>query len=278
MNWNKFVKNNKILPIEEAVASLFSVEYTYGFGVYENIRVKENFPYFMDDHVERLFYSAKQIGLEHQFTKENIRKVINELIAELSKKEKITLNLKILLIGAKEPKDAELYILPLSPFFSDKKTYNEGANLITKIYERWLPQAKTLNMLPSYIYYSEARKKGCYDILFLDNAKRILEGSRTNFFLIKGNEITTAPEALVLSGVMRKHVIKVAKQNGFTVTERTVPVSELKKYDCAFLTSTSSKILPIRKIDEFEFKEIPIGLKNLMKFFDEYLGSQVRQK
>ncbi|VVC03872.1 Amino-transferase class IV [Candidatus Bilamarchaeum dharawalense] len=271
MELKYFLKNNEICPISEAVISLFNIEHSYGFGVYENVRVKNSIPFFINDHVERLFKSAEAIGLEHQFTEDGIIKCTKQLIEKLEIK---TLNLKMLLIGAKERKDSCLYVLPLSPHFPDEKFYRDGVKTITKKYERWLPQAKTLNMLPSYIYYSEAKKNNCYDVLFLDKDDCIIEGSRTNFFAMTGKTIITAPEERVLSGVTRKHVITVAKKNGYDVQEKTIAINDLKKYQSVFLTSTSSKIMPVRMIDKMEFAGPTKELKELIKNFDEYLKSQ----
>jgi Branched-chain amino acid aminotransferase/4-amino-4-deoxychorismate lyase len=64
MSFDFFSRNGKILPISEAVVPLASVEYSYGFGVYESIRVKNKNPIFLSDHLARLMDSAKIIGLE----------------------------------------------------------------------------------------------------------------------------------------------------------------------------------------------------------------------
>lgn len=268
MTFDYFVKNGEVLPVSQAVISLFSIEYSYGFGVYENVRVRNGIPYFLEDHAERLFKSAIGIGLDHPFTKVDISRHVQALLEKLA--EKTAINIKILLIGARK-KDATMYILPLAPRFPDKKIYKEGVKTITKIYERWLPQAKTLNMLPSYVYYSQAHEEGCYDVLFVDNKGKIAEGSRTNFFAITGNEITMPPDKNTLSGVTKKYVLMLAKKNGFVVREMEIALMEMKRYDCAFLTSTSGKIIPIKQIDDLKFASVPPELRKLMKLFDDYL-------
>ena len=180
---------------------------------------------------------------------------------------------------------------------------------MTILHERFLPTAKTLNMLPSYYYYTRGQAKGYYDVLFCDADGNILEGSRTNFFTIKNRTLYTAPVGKVLEGVTKKYVIHVAQQNGFEVQEQNIPLKNLGEFDGAFLTSTSSKIVPLRQIDVgetspypllcqgeeaavipsrlgrpkalrgggengkrgFEFTTITPALKELMKLFDEFL-------
>lgn len=264
-----FSKNGKILPVGEATVSVFNLNYSYGFGVYENVRVKAGQALFLTDHLNRLFNSAKIIGLPHEFNEKIISQWISDLLKKLG--SDTTCNFKILLTGGNGATDASLYILPLTPLFPDKKLYTIGANVCTVNHERWNPGAKTLNMLPSYLAYREAKTKNCYDALFVDEQNCIREGTRTNFFTIKDKIIFTPPENKILAGVTRAKVLEVAAKNGYTTKEEDIKIGDLAIYDGAFITSTSSKIVPLKKIDEFEYKEIPKELKKLMKLFDVYL-------
>lgn len=247
-----------------------SIPYAYGFGVYETIRVKNNNILFLSDHILRLKRSAKIIKLEHPFLEKKIEKYAIDFVHKLKSE---TFNLKILLIGASEKKDATLYIMASSPLFVDKKLYQNGVQTITIAQERMYPQAKTLNMLGSYLAYKEAKEKGCYDALLVNKKGNITEGTRTNFFTIKGNTIYSPFEKNILLGVMRKHVLDIAKLSGWKVEEKNIPLESLALYDGAFLTSTSIKILPIKKIDNFEYKEIPNSLKKLLLIFDTYINA-----
>ena len=180
-------------------------------------------------------------------------------------------NLKILLIGARDPKDTLLNIIPLAPRFPIRKWYKQGIVTVTDNFERPFPQGKTLSMIKSYLAYKKAQSNNAYDTLAIDRDGFIREGSRTNFFAIKGRTIFKAPDTKVLDGVTQRIVLKVAKDNNFKIEEADIQKQDLKNYDGAFLTSTSSKILPIKKIDEFEFTEISEQIKELIKLFDAYL-------
>ncbi|MBI2610777.1 aminotransferase class IV [Candidatus Kaiserbacteria bacterium] len=267
MDFKYFSKNGKILPIEEAVVPLSSIEYQYGFGVYENVRVNDGIPYFLKDHVERLMESARIIGIKHRFDDAFIKKSVADLI---KKNGAETYNLKILLIGGKEP---VLYILSLNPLFPDKKFYKEGADFITCEYERPFPHAKTLNMLQSYLAYKSAKEAGCYDALLINSKGCITEGTRCNFFCIKGQTLISPPEEEILLGVMRKAVLKVAKENGFLLEEHEVRFSDAIESDGAFITSTSSKIIPVRSIDKHSLPPPPDSLRALMRDFDKFLAT-----
>ena len=261
------IHNGKLIKSDKAKISVDNIEFTYGFGVYENLKVRNGKVYFLVEHVERLFHSASQIGLAHDFTRENIE----EWILQLVKKNKIDAsNIKMLLIGGKKP---DLYITVLTPKFLDKKFYKQGVKVITKEYERYLPQVKSLNMLPSYLIFSEAKKQDAFDALLIDKNNNIVEGTRSNFFVIKDKTLYTTPVESVLDGVTRRTVIDCAKKNSYSVIEQYIALEEVFNYDGAFLTNTSGKIVPIRQVDDKSFDEVCVDLKNLIKLYSDYLDS-----
>lgn len=256
--------------MSEAVIPLENIAYQYGFGVYETLKVRGGVLYFAKQHIERLLQSAKIIGLKHVFTSLKIKSYIQEVV---QKNNIESCNIKMLLIGGKEAADALILVLPLAPLFPDRKLYSHGATVETVQYERYLPNAKTLNMLRSYMYYTKAIEREHYDALFLDDKNNILEGTRTNFFAIKGSTLITPPKEKILEGVTRQTVIAVAKKNGFTVLEKIIPFGSLGNFNGAFLTSTSTKIIPLVQIGDFKFANIPPKLKELMRIYDKFLDT-----
>ena len=252
--------------MQDAVVSLNNIAYAYGYGVYETIRVNKGIPYFLDHHADRLLRSAEVIGLGHRFIKSGIMNAVRSLLAFI---EGDTYNLKVLLIGGDTVADSTLYIVPLAPFFPERKVHKEGVSLITTQYERMFPDAKTLNMLGSYLAYKKAKSSGCYDALLINRSREITEGTRTNFFCIKGMTLYSPPRNEILGGIMRKTVLHVALKNGFTLEEKKIPLTSVSEYDGCFLTSTSSQIMPISTIDS-QAVQIPEGLVKLMKVFKEF--------
>lgn len=272
MNFKYFSRNGKVLPTAEAVIPLSRIEYAYGFGVYESVRVANGVAYFLKDHIERLMESARIIGLEHSLSLDFVRQNVMELI---EKNAAQTCNVKILLIGPstslRAGGQATLDILCLNPLFPDKKLYRDGVQTVTYEYERPFPHAKTLNMLQSYLAYRKAKESSAYDALLINREGCITEGTRTNFFCIKDKTLFTPEEKGILLGVTRKAVLKVAAQNGYEVVQKEIRLADLRAYDGAFLTSTSSKILPVHSVDECVFGTQPAALKELMRAFDEFL-------
>ncbi|MDD5056067.1 MAG: aminotransferase class IV [Candidatus Peribacteraceae bacterium] len=274
MSFPLFSQNGEILPMEQATVPLSNIEYCYGFGVYENIRVVKGRPLFLPDHIERLFASCEAIGLRHPLSADHISTWISDLIGKV---ESEAFNLKLLLIGSPDGKNTVLSIIPLAPKFPDKKLYTKGATAITTHYERQFPQAKTLNMLGSYLAYRSAKDAGAYDALLIDRDGCITEGTRTNFLALCGQTIVCPPLKDILLGVTLKHIIAVAAEAGFTIVHEPIPVSGLSSIDGACITSTSAKIMPLNRIDDLTVP-IPDTLKRLMQLFDAFLKKEEDRK
>ena len=267
MDFKYFSQNGKILPIEQAVIPLSNIEYAYGFGVYENVRISNGVVYFLKDHMDRLLESAKIIGIIHPFDEKSIKNSIFDLIKDYKSE---TFNLKIFLIGGSTKEKAILNILCLNPLFPDRKLYQSGAEFITYNYERAFSHAKTLNMLESYLAYRKAKELGAYDALLINHDSFINEGTRTNFFCIKNKAVYTPFEKDILLGVMRKAMLKVALENKYSIVEKNIKLDDIKSFDGAFVTSTSSKIMPIKSINGIPLN-YPETLRELMRLLSEFL-------
>ena len=267
------IKNGKLLPLKEASIPIDDLAALYGFGVYESIRLKKNIPLFLDEHISRLLHSATILTLQHIFTK----KEIAEWITQLIKKNSIeTANIKIILLGGNEP---TLFAFLLAPKFVEKKEYREGVSVTLFEYERFLPQAKSLNMLPSYIGFTQAKQSGAFDALCIDRYGHIIEGTRSNFFTIKNSTLYTPPEKNILLGITRSHVITCAKKHGWSIEETDIPLNTVcETFDGAFLTNTSSKIVPLKAIGTQRFSTIPPQIHTLRKQFTEYQKQFLAEK
>ncbi len=260
--------NGTVVPLSEAKLDLSVIETQYNFGVYETVKVRNSIVYFLPQHINRLFHSASCTHLEHQFTEKQITKYISSFIKDLNES---SCNLKLLLYGSAKPENAIFYVLASAPKYPDRKWYKQGVSLVSAQYERWMPGAKTLNMLPSYYYYSQAKQNGHYDALLLDKENNILEGTRTNVYLLKGKTLYSAPKHTILEGVTLMSLEKIIKNTDFSITYEAIPFSEITSYDGMILTSTSSKILPVRQVDSIRYGKIEDSIIELEKLYDDAL-------
>lgn len=259
-----FSYNGTLKPLAEATVSIDDLEFTYGYGVYETLRFRNNILYHPELHAKRLLESARIIGITHDLDEKRIIKYVVELTASNNIPDA---NIKMLLLGGKE---CRIYIMMLAPLYPPSKLYSKGCKVITSKGERLFVKAKTLNMLMSYLAYTKAKENDAYDALLVDNEGNIREGTRTNFFFTDGNTIYTPPRSKVLDGVSQKIVIDIIKENNIQFKEKDINAEELNNYQGYFLTSTSSKIIPISCIDDKEFS-IPEIIRMLMKLYDKNL-------
>lgn len=270
MAFTHFSHNGTLRPIAEAVIPLSSVEYSYGFGVYETIRHAQGKTYFLAEHCNRLMESARIIGLAHTFDLYGIQTAITDLLAQNKPK---ACNIKVLLIGGATPANANLYIQCLNPLFANRAFYKDGVATITTSYVRPFPHAKTLNMLPSYLAYREAKQADAYDALLVNPKDELVEGTRTNLLALKDQVLTTPPSEHILLGVTRDKVLEVAQSHGYRVEERPILLAEAQAgtFDDIFLTSTSSKIMPVRSIDGHDLGAPSSNIQTLMRLFQQSL-------
>lgn len=268
MAFTHFSHNGSVRPIAQAVIPLSSVEYSYGFGVYETIRYAKGKTYFLAEHCNRLLESARIIGLEHTFELQFVQNAVTDLLAQ---NKPDACNIKVLLIGGATPSNANLYIQCLNPLFVKREFYKNGAATITQSYVRPFPHAKTLNMLPSYLAYREAKRAGAYDALLINQKDELIEGTRTNVLAFKNQTIVSPPSEHILLGVTRDKVLEVAQSHGYHIEERSLLLAEVQAgaFDDIFLTSTSTKIMPVRTIDGHDLGPPSSNIQTLMRLFQQ---------
>ncbi len=98
-----------------------------------------------------------------------------------------------------------------------------------------------------------AMANGYADALMLDYRGYVAEATGANVFFVKGKDITTPTPDCFLNGITRQTLIALAKENGFTVTERHIMPEELSQFDECFLTGTAAEVTPVSLIGEYKF-------------------------
>jgi len=269
-----FSLNGVLKPVTEATVPWDDLAFAYGFGVYETLKVRHGLVYFPEKHEDRLWHSARTLGLAHPFQPGDFCRFVGALVEANTIGDA---NLKAFLVGGHTAAEARLVLVALNPLFPDRKDYKRGATAITWKGERVYPQAKTLNMLVSYLAYREAQNRGAYDALLVNRAGEITEGTRTNFFVTDGTALATAPANQVLEGVTQLTVRQVIQDLGIKLVERPLALSELGQWQGAFLTSTSTKIMPLRQIDGTPLPLSPL-VDKLRLAYDDWLDDYSRSR
>lgn len=244
----KIVLNGELLEEKDAVISVTSKAFQYAYSIYEVIKVKEGKPVFFLDHYKRLTKSASLINLKLWFNKRELESWVDNIILE---NRLISCRLRILVVGLEK----KCFITP-EPLLEVKSEYYEKGVSCSLYYgERFLPNAKTSNLLMSYLALEKAKEEGFYEALFVNKDNLITEGTRSNFYALLDGRLYTADDSLVLDGITRLHVLKAAKKLGLEISYEAPKVGDIKYFDGVFLSSTSMLALPISTIGKEEMKK-----------------------
>ncbi len=239
------IKNGKLIRKEDANISVYNKSFFFDFVVYSNIKVVNGKMFVPELEIEKLFQSAKKIGIEHEFTKENLLEWMRILIKKNNIENALV---RLLLIGPDMDTETILFLFPVGLTFYPKKFYSKGVKVITFQGERLFPTAKTKNLLLNYIAYMEACENKALDALLIDRKGNVAEGTRTSFFAFKKDTLMCPPDEDVLEGVTRKIIIEIAPQI-MKIKKQKISLKEIKNYDFLILSGTTLGIMPISHVD-----------------------------
>lgn len=252
--------NDQYVKKEDAKISVYDHGFLYGDGVFEGIRVYSGNIFRMEEHMDRLYNSAKSILLTIPYTKEELTNIVVEGVA----KNKFT-DAYIRLVVSRgvgdlglDPnncKKAQVVVIiePLSIF--PKHLYETGLEIITVATRRnrpdvLSPKVKSLNYLNNVLVKIEARLANVSEALMLNDQGYVAEGSADNVFVIKGNKLYTPPTYVgALEGITRNAIMEIAIELGYDVKEEAFTRHDVYTADEVFLTGTAAEVIAVIKVD-----------------------------
>lgn len=215
--------------------------------IYEVIRVINGTPLFLKDHWLRFKSSLELAGLSYDFDLNMIERLMANLIS-VNNLEGV--NLRVELVPDNDMYDIVIFMTKTAIPTTEMLTQG----VVVKTYKGKRKDPKVKSEKESYKdILKTSNFKGIYELLFVDENNRILEGSRTNVFFVKKDKIYTAPTGSVLSGITRKYIFEICKKEFISITEKHISMKELEEVESVFLTGTSIGVLKVAKIDEMEF-------------------------
>lgn len=219
-----------------------------GRSVYEIIRVIDGVPLFMEDHLERLFTSMNEEGLKSSLTIKEIEKRVLLLVTSDYCLEG---NIRIVLHFPDPDRTVEPVFLAYftEHRYPEPEQYRNGVD--TALFEgrRDKPHTKIIDISFRNRIEKFIKETNVYEALLVDGKGYVTEGSKSNFFAVRGKRILTAPEEDVLPGITRKYVFSICKGAGISLSEEKIHRDHLQGMDAAFITGTSPKVLPVRSIN-----------------------------
>lgn len=243
----KILYNGEIIDESEAPILISDKAVWYDWGVYETMKVIQGVILFPQEHIARLFNSAKLVDLNIGFDEKQIITWIHKYADNLNLQD----NLIKICVYADSDKNqtSRFYIFALGLTFYPEKYYKQGVSAILVEGERFMPQSKTMSTLQAFLARKKAKENQAFEALKVDSKGNIREGAATNIFMVTDGQLITPPDDVVLSGVTRDHVLHIAGGQSIPVFKRAISKDQLFRAEEVFITGTVSNILPIVKVD-----------------------------
>jgi len=239
------LRNGALVLPAQASITVFTPAIYGAYGVYESMQVVQGVVFAQAHHLQRLARSAEILGLRLPGAGATFDRWIADVLAANAVGDAV---LRLFVIGEDVGSDATVFIWPQPPQVYAPRLYAEGAPVITFPGERYLPQAKSLNTLVTFLARRQAQAQGAHEAL-LHHAGRLTEGSNSNLFAVMAGVVITPPAVDVLAGVTRDLLIEWAAVRGFVIREAPLALADLPRWDECFITSTSRHVMPVTAVD-----------------------------
>jgi len=262
--------NGELFPRNEAKISVFDSGYLVGDGVWEAFRVHHGKMIFVDDHLNRLWQSAKVIGINLPFSKEALIAQIQHTLDANYMKDFIHVRVMLTRGIKKTPsQDPRLTISgPNVVIIAEHKqasteTKSKGVTLFTSTFRRGSPdyldpRLNCHSKLHEVQALIQALEAGADEALMLDIHGFVATCNATNFFMVKDGEVWTSTGAYCMNGITRGKVIELCHTNDIVCHQKNFSLFDVYGADEAFVTGTFGGLTPVTKIDGK-----PIGTKIL---------------
>jgi len=258
--------NGTITKAADAVVPVFDHGFLYGEGVYETLRTYRGVPFLFAPHMARLRHSASLMALEVPYTNDQMAAHVRETTEGYVQHFGAVTDtyIRILLTrgvgGLTYSPDAcpkPTLVIIVKPFpFPAEHTFTKGIRValvsIRRNHREALnPAIKSNNLLNNALAMQEALRHGADEALMLNQSGHVVECSQSNFFIVKGGRLRTAPiEAGLLPGITRDFVIGLARDIGVGVDQTDYSPADVEAADEAFITGTTREVTPVVAVDD----------------------------
>jgi branched-chain amino acid aminotransferase len=252
--------NGKFVDEEEAKVSVFDHGLLYGDGVFEGIRAYNGRVFRLQEHLDRLYESAKSIMLDIGMSKEEMQEAVLETLRRNNLRDAyirlvVTRGKGDLGLDPRKCSQPTIFIIAAQIQLYPEEMYENGLEVVTvptrrNIVEGVNPRVKSLNYLNNVLAKIEANLAGVPEAIMLNNEGYVSECTGDNIFIVKKREVITPPSHLgILEGVTRNVVLELAAKLGYPTAERVFTRHDLYVADECFLTGTAAEIVPVVKVD-----------------------------
>jgi branched-chain amino acid aminotransferase len=258
--------NNQLVDWKNAKLHVLSHGLHYSSFVFEGLRVYEGEIFKLEEHTDRLYHSAKRMGIKIPYLKDEINKAIKKIVS-IQKVQNgyvrpfVWRGSEMMAISAQQTKiHVGIATWEWGSYF-DPKLKTKGIKLNISKWRRPAPNTIPWDTKASGLYMictlskHEAEQQGYADALMLDHEGNVAEATGANIFFKdkEGSLHTPIPDSF-LDGITRRAVIEIAKSKNIKIHERKISPKELSKFVGCFLTGTAAEVTPVSCIADFKFK------------------------
>ncbi|RKF21525.1 branched-chain amino acid transaminase [Alginatibacterium sediminis] len=284
--------NGEIMPWQNATVHVMSHALHYGSSVFEGIRAydtpKGPAVFRHEDHMQRLFDSAKIYRIPVPYQKQELMQALRETIRvnglasayirPVAFWGDVGLGINA---GTGKPADVAIAAMEWGSYLGEE-SLEHGVDAAVTSWNRLAPNTMPTgakaggNYLSSQLISGEARRHGYTEGIALDVNGTISEGAGENIFLVKDGALYTPPvTACILPGLTRASIITLATDKGYTVHEQSIPREAMYLADEMFMCGTAAEIVPVRSVDQIDIgsgKRGPITQELQTSFFGLFSG------
>ncbi|MDR1492596.1 MAG: branched-chain-amino-acid transaminase [Planctomycetaceae bacterium] len=253
--------DGKFYDKENAKISVFDHGVLYGDGVFEGLRSYNGKVFRLEQHIDRLWDSAKSIALDIPMSKAEMIDAINQTTAINNIKEGyirviITRGVGDLGLDPFVCVHPQVIIIAAQLALYPKELYEKGLDIVTASTMRTPPAAlnpriKSLNYLNNIMAKVEASRAGCEEALILNHKGEVAECTGDNIFIVRNGELLTPPiDAGILEGITRNAVLELAKKSGIVAKEIAFTRHDVYVAEECFLTGSGAELIPVVSIDK----------------------------
>jgi len=256
----KIYLDGKFVPEEEATVSVFDHGLLYGDGIFEGIRAYHGKVFRLQEHIDRLYDSAKAILLTIPLTKEEMTEAVLQTLRENDLSEGyirlvVTRGKGYLGLSPDRCERPTVFIIAAKLELYPREFYEKGLSVITVPTMRTHPAAlnpavKSLNYLNNIMAKVEGKLAGVQEVIMLNSEGLVAECSGDNIFILKNGMLSTPPIYMgALGGITRKVIMELAERLEFPLREQPMTRYDLFVADEMFLTGTGAEVIPVVEVD-----------------------------
>ena len=270
--------NGAMVPWRDAKVHALSHGLHYGSCVFEGERVYGRKIFKLREHTERFFASAKALGFEIPFTRDEIEAASLAVVAEQGIVDGYVRPVawrgsEMMAVSARKNRIHVVIAAWPWPTYFSAEARMRGIRLDIAKWRRPAPDTAPTAAKAAGLYMictlskHAAEDAGFDDALMLDYRGQVAEATGANIFLVQNGELHTPTPDCFLDGITRRTVIGLAKARGIKVVERAIMPEEFAKTQEVFLTGTAVEVTPVGEIGPYKFTVGPVT-RQLMEDYE----------